>query len=203
MGLFGRALLFLLLLPGVSCAQEKQKPLRYEFFKENGKPKLLKEGTSLTLYPEPQRWDNGRLVYHHRFEGSLLCVDVDSIAIDIYSEVVIDTINGMRLVRERQRLYDPLFEGPDTVYRLALPIHAMDHLTYPPLLNQAGADICYMALLGLLIYAPLKGMRFRDGTFSGDRYLRAAKPCVIAFGVGLVIAPFTPATKTVRLRKGR
>lgn len=85
---------------------------------------------------------------------------------------------------------------------IAVDLGRISHVAYEPRLSSMGTTITVISLAGLLVYAPLRGMRFRDGTFDGERYLRAATPCAIGVGVGLVVMPFTPNERKLKIRIG-
>jgi hypothetical protein len=46
-------------------------------------------------------------------------------------------------------------------------------------------------------------MKFKDGTFDGDKYIQVATPCLIGVGVGLVVMPFTEGKRRVNVKLGR
>jgi hypothetical protein len=79
----------------------------------------------------------------------------------------------------------------------------IDHVTYDSNLKGAGSIIAVLSALGLLVYAPLKAMKFKDGTFDGDKYIQVATPCLIGVGVGLVVMPFTEGKRRVNVKLGR
>lgn len=69
-------------------------------------------------------------------------------------------------------------------------------------LRGAGTAITVVSLLGLLVYAPLKAMSFRTGTFDGEKYLQVATPCAIGVGVGLIVMPFTEGRHVLQVKVG-
>ncbi|HEY0977657.1 MAG TPA: hypothetical protein VGE21_09315 [Flavobacteriales bacterium] len=195
-------LLGALLLPLVVCAQEYDTHLRYEFIKANGKPKFLKPYRQITLHLKDSLPAIEGVTHEHRVIGMLQFTTPDSISVWLASEHWSESIH-------ENYLYPPI-KGKDitcfTNDTVNVPrtyaLGRIDHIRYDPSTAGMGQVITLFSAIGLLIYAPLKAMRFRDGTFNSDRYLRVATPCVIGIGVGLLIIPFTEPGKHLQVKLG-
>ena len=146
------------------------------------------------------RGANERVVI--KVEGELLDMTADAITLDL-----------SRLVHTRTRLEEPMdypiewhreeHAWSDTVPNLATyPLRSVMQVEAEPKLKGTGTAITMLSLLGLLVYAPLKAMSFRTGTFDGEKYLQVATPCAIGVGVGLVVMPFTEPRQRLTVRVG-
>lgn len=196
------ALLLLLLAVGAASlsAQPGGRDTVFAFEKLNGRTKQLRKYRYVTLQLTDtiHRGANERVVI--RAEGELLDMTADAITLDL-----------SRLVHTRKRLEEPMdypiewhreeHAWSDTVPHLATyPLRSVMQVEAEPKLKGTGTAITMLSLLGLLIYAPLKGMSFRTGTFDGEKYLQVATPCAIGLGAGLVLMPFTEHRKLLKVK---
>lgn len=199
------ALLLLLLALGAASlsAQPGGRDTVFAFEKLNGRTKQLRKYRYVTLQLTDtiHRGANERVVI--RAEGELLDMTAGAI-----------TLNLSRKVQTRTRLEGGAMDYPlewhreehawsDTVPNLATyPLRSVMQVEVEPKLKGTGTAITVLSLLGLLVYAPLKAMSFRTGTFDGEKYLQVATPCAIGVGVGLVVMPFTEPRQLLKVRVG-
>ncbi|MBZ0205219.1 MAG: hypothetical protein K8H89_02760 [Flavobacteriales bacterium] len=175
---------------------------RYEFVKENGKPKFLKCYRSLELHLKDSLPPIARVERIHQVDGDLLYTTNDSLVISLreerWSERVLDPHMDWSVRGQGHWLYTK-----DTLdIRRSYALSRIDHVTYDSNIKGAGPIIAVLSALGLLVYAPLKAMKFKDGTFDGDKYIQVATPCLIGVGVGLVVMPFTEGKRRVNVKLG-
>lgn len=201
---FVRWSLILVLLwdTGLALAQEIDPHRRFEFVKENGKPMFLRHGRDIELHLIDSLPPIKGVRRTHRVEGSLLYTTKDSIAIafreENWSERTYDPFESFPSHGRSQRIF--AYDTLDLPRAYAL--QRIDHVTYSSKVQGMGTAITVFSAIGLLVYAPLKAMRFKDGTFDGDRYLRVATACLIGVGVGLVVMPFTDGERRVKVKLG-
>lgn len=196
------ALLLLLLAVGAASlsAQPGGRDTVFAFEKLNGRTKQLRKYRYVTLQLTDtiHRGANERVVI--RAEGELLDMTADAITLDL-----------SRLVHTCKRLEEPMdypiewhreeHAWSDTVPHLATyPLRSVMQVEAEPKLKGTGTAITMLSLLGLLVYAPLKAMSFRTGTFDGEKYLQVATPCAIGLGAGLVLMPFTEHRKLLKVK---
>lgn len=197
------ALLLLLgLVHGSLWAQRSERDTVFAFEKLNGRAKHLRKYRTVTLLLTDTlpRGTTERVVY--RAEGDLLDVSADAITLDLYNEVLTRT----RLEAPMDyplELHREEHAWSDTVPHLATyPLRLVKQVEVERKLKGTGAAITVFSVLGLLVYAPLKAMSFRTGTFDGEKYLQVATPCAIGVGVGLVVMPFTEGRQMLKVRMG-
>jgi hypothetical protein len=182
-------------------AQVRERSPRFEFVKDNGRPKFLKEWKSIVIHLKDSLPAGPEVKRTHLVGGVLLYTTSDSITINFQDERWVEIIRDYN--RDVYRRRESLNFQFDTV-----PIHRsyalsrVDHITYDHALTGSGVFITVVSAAGLLIYAPLRAMRFKDGTFDADRYLRVATPCLVGLGVGLVVMPFAEHRPRVKVKLG-
>jgi hypothetical protein len=193
-------LLFLGLASGPLWAQRADRDTVFALEKLNGRTKHLRKYRTVTLLLTDTlpRATTERMV--HRAEGNLLDVSADAITLDLHSEVLtrtrLETPTDYPLEWQREE-----HAWSDTVPHLATyPLRLVKQVEVERKLKGTGTAITVFSLLGLLVYAPLKAMSFRTGTFDGEKYLQVATPCVIGVGVGLVVMPFTEGRHVLKVR---
>ena len=199
------AVLCMLLACMQLCAQQEPKRPRYEFVKENGRPKFLKQHGDIEVHLKDSLPEERYTTRHHILEGDLLRTTADSLVIDFRRE---------RWSQRWEGPFEPAGYSPVRAQELtrfvadttelprAIALDRIDHITYQRATVGSGAFITVVSALGLLVYAPLKAMKFRTGTFDGEKYIKVATPCLIGVGVGLVVMPFTEGKQRVRVKLG-
>jgi hypothetical protein len=181
---------------------QERDSLRYEFVKENGKPKFLKQYRSIELHLKDSLPPIATVKRTHQVSGDLLHTTKDSITIGFWEERWTERVTDPQLgwsthgQDHRSFAFDTL-DIPRTYV-----LQRIDHVTYDSNIKGAGAFITVVSALGLLVYAPLKAMKFKDGTFDGDKYIQVATPCLIGVGVGLVVMPYTEGKRRVNVKLG-
>ncbi len=198
-----RATLIIGFVLSFCCAEgQERNSMLFEFNKENGKPKFLRHYRSIELNLKDSLPPIPGVSRTHQVDGDLLYTTKDSIVISFreerWSERFLDPKGGWAHRGEDHRFF--MYDTMDVTR--SYPLHRIDHVTYRSTIKDAGAFVTVVSLLGLLVYAPLKAMKFRDGTFDGDKYIQVATPCLIGFGVGLVIMPFTEGKRRVNVKVG-
>lgn len=200
-----RCVLLLLALarlgPSHLLAQQSKKPL-YEFVKPNGKPKYLPAYRYMEVHLKDSISEDKSFKQTHWLGGDLLNTTSDSLVISRSEDHRTEAIWGETYeppVRW-QRMDLTISDTLENAYAIAL--NMVDHVRYQHTINGTGAFITVVSAIGLLVYAPLKAMSFRTGTFDSDKYLRVATPCTIGIGVGLVVMPFTDGFRRLHVKLG-
>lgn len=175
--------------------------LKYEFVKKNGKPKFLRADVFLQVHLKDSTALTNSYRKHQWVGGNLQYTTADSLVLDQSEEHWYEVLYDAERLPVRWNQMD--ISSFDTVPNVrTIPLSAVDHVEYQHAMNGAGAFITVLSSIGLLVYAPLRAMSFRTGTFNGDRYLRVATPCAIALGVGLVVMPFTDGFRRLHVKLG-
>jgi hypothetical protein len=193
--------LLLGLLSLEAIAQEDARKQRFEFVKSNGRSKVLRYGRSIELHLKDSLPLEGNITRKHIASGVLISTTSDSIKINIWEEEWSETEKAIHPnmsypVPVRWRGFRSTIRDTLEVPK-AYAIDRIDHVSYQTNLAGVGTGITVVSALGLLVYAPLKAMKFKDGTFDGDKYIQVATPCLIGVGVGLVMMPFTEGERRV------
>jgi len=184
---------------------QERDSVRYEFVKENGKPIFLKHYRSIELHLKDSLPPAPYTSRNHVLSGDLLNTTSDSLVIDFQEERWSQRWEGPLVPAgyfpvQRQGYFR--FMSDTTEQPRTIALDRIDHVAYDSNINGVGSAITVVSALGLLVYAPLKAMKFKDGTFDGEKYIKVATPCLIGVGVGLVVMPFTEGKRRVNVKLG-
>jgi hypothetical protein len=184
-------------------AQERERDPRYEFAKENGKPKFLKKYRDIEIHLKDSLPMDHLVSRTHIVSGYLLYTTPDSLVID-YTEERWSEVHWEDKYHSFPwwKKAHTFFEEDTMEIPRKIALDRIDLLTYQRNTAGMGAAITFFSAVGLLIYAPLKAMKFKDGTFDGEKYIQVATPWLIGVGVGLVVMPFTEGKRRVRVKVG-